>query len=159
MVKGENNRVYVNLRKWFWLLAPELAEAEIIAPPPLAKPMLYTEGKTDWKHLKTAFASLKKMGMFPQLDIEFLEYGDDTPMGDGELLKMCNSLWKLPHNSQPQILIFDRDKPDIVNQVTGKDKPYKSWGNNVFSFAIPIPAHRIDTGDVCIEFYYQEQRH
>lgn len=157
MVKGENNRVYVNLLKWFWLLAPELAKAEIIAPPPLAKPMLYTEGKTDWKHLKTAFFSLKKMGMFTQLDIQFLEYGDETPMGDGELLKMCNILCKLPQNTQPQILIFDRDKPEIVNQVTTKDKPYKSWGNNVFSFAIPIPAHRIDTGDVCIEFYYQDK--
>ncbi len=156
MVKGENNRVYLNLVKWFWKLAPELAKPEIIAPPLLAKPMIYTEGKTDWKHLKTAFSALKKLGMFLQLDVQFLEYGDETPMGDSELLKMCQAGSKMPHET-PQIFIFDRDKPDIVRQVTDSNNSYKSWGNNVFSFAIPVPAHRTDLGDVCIEFYYQDK--
>ncbi|GAB4577767.1 MAG: hypothetical protein Fur0022_04990 [Anaerolineales bacterium] len=156
MVKGENNRVYLNLVKWFWKLAPELAKPEIVAPSPLAKPMIYTEGKTDWKHLKVAFAALKKLGLFGQLDIQFLEYGDETPMGDGELLKMCQAGSKMPHDT-PQIFIFDRDKPDIVKQVTDTDKTYKVWGNNVFSLAIPVPAHRKDVGDVCIEFYYQDK--
>src|SRR5687768_16375826 len=89
MVKGENNRVYVNLVNWFWSLAPELADTKKVTHPPLPKPTIYTEGKTDWKHLKTAFTSLKKSGMFPQLDVQFHEYGDETSMGDGELLKMC----------------------------------------------------------------------
>lgn len=156
MVRGENNRIYLNLVKWFWKLAPELAKPEVIAPPPLAKPMIYTEGKTDWKHLKTAFSSLKKMGMFMQLDVQFLEYGNETPMGDGELLKMCQTWSKMPHET-PQIFVFDRDKPDLVKQVTDSAKPFKSWGNNVFSFAIPVPTHRIGLGDVCIEFYYQDK--
>jgi RNA-directed DNA polymerase len=156
MVKGENNRVYLNLVKWFWKLAPELAKPEIVTPSPLAKPMIYTEGKTDWKHLKVAFAALKKMGLFGQLDVQFLEYGDETPMGNGELLKMCQAVSKIPHET-PQIFIFDRDKPDIVKQVTDTDKTYKIWGNNVFSFAIPVPAHRKDVSDVCIEFYYQDK--
>jgi RNA-directed DNA polymerase len=156
MVKGENNRVYLNLLKWFWKLAPELAKPEILAPLPLAKPMIYTEGKTDWKHLKVAFSALKKMGLFGQLDVQFLEYGDETPMGDGELLKMCQSGSKMPHE-MPQIFIFDRDKPDIVRQVIDTNKPYKTWGNNVFSFAIPVPAHRVDISDICIEFYYQDK--
>lgn len=125
MVKGENNRVYLNLLKWLWRLAPELAKPEEITPPPLPKPIIYTEGKTDWKHLKTAFAALKNLGMFPELDVQFLEYGDETPMGDGELYKMCGTFCKRA-NPQPQILIFDRDKPDVVNHVMDKDKPYKN---------------------------------
>lgn len=156
MVKGENNRVYLNLLKWLWRLAPELAKPEEITPPPLPKPIIYTEGKTDWKHLKTAFTALKNMGMFTELDVQFFEYGDETPMGDGELYKMCGTYCKRA-NSQPQIFIFDRDKPEVVNHVVDKDKPHKNWGNNVFSLAIPIPAHRADTGDVCIELYYQDK--
>jgi RNA-directed DNA polymerase len=156
MIKGENNRVYVNLLKWFWLLAPELAKPEIVSPPPFPKPTIYTEGKTDWKHLKTAYSFLKKMGMFVGMDIQFFEYGDETQMGDGELIKMCNAFCKVA-NQQPAIFIFDRDKLDIVNQVLEKDKPYKSWGNNVFSLAIPVPAHRADVQDVCIELYYQDK--
>lgn len=156
MVKGENNRVYLNLVKWLWRLDPELAQPEITTLPPLPMPIIYTEGKTDWKHLKTAFASLKKLGMFQGLDIQFLEYGDETQMGHGELQKMCSTYCKR-HNEQPNIFVFDRDVPAILGDVMEKDKPYKKWGNNVFSFAIPIPAHRRDTGDVCIEFYYQDK--
>jgi len=156
MIKGENNRVYVNLVKWFWRLAPELAEEEVVTPDLLPTPKIYTEGKTDWKHLKTAFTSLKKMGMFAGLDVQFFEYGDELPMGDGELLKMCSQLCKIAH-PQTNIFIFDRDKLEIVNHVTEKDKPYKNWGNNVFSFAIPIPAHRADTEEVYIELYYQDK--
>ena len=156
MVKGENNRVYVNLLKWFWQLAPELAKVEIVAPPPLPKPIIYTEGKTDWKHLKMAFASLKSLGMFRELDVQFDEYDDQTQMGHGELLKMCSTYCKR-QNSQPNIFIFDRDVPSVLNDVMEKDKNYKKWGNNVFSFAIPVPAHRANTTDVCIELYYQDK--
>lgn len=156
MVKGENNRVYVNLAKWFWRLAPEFAKAEIITPLPLPKPIIYTEGKTDWKHLKAAFFALKNMGMFQELDVQFYEYGDEIQMGHGELLKMCSAYCKR-ENSQPNIFIFDRDVPSVVNDVMEKDKSYKNWRNNVYSFAVPIPAHRTNTTDVCIELYYQDK--
>jgi RNA-directed DNA polymerase len=44
-----------------------------------------------------------------------------------------------------------------VRQVTASDKGYKSWGNNVFSFAIPLPEHRQpELQQACIELYYKE---
>ena len=156
MVKGENNRVYVNLAKWFWQLAPEFAQSEVLTPLNLPKPIIFTEGKTDWKHLKVAFTSLKKMGMFTELDVQFHEFGDDVQMGHGELLKMCKAYCKR-ENRQPNIFIFDRDVPAVVNEVMEKDKDYKNWDNNVFSLAVPIPAHRTNTTDVCIELYYQDK--
>jgi RNA-directed DNA polymerase len=156
MVKGEDHRVYLNLAKWFGRLAPEFAKVESPTMPSLPIPVIYTEGKTDWKHLKIAFAQLKSKGLFLDLDIKLWEYGDETQMGDGELFKMCGAFCKR-ENEKPNIFIFDRDKSQIVNDVMEKDKPYKAWGNNVFSFAIPIPTHRVDTKDVCIELYYPDK--
>jgi len=156
MVKGESNRVYLNLLMWFWQLAPELAKAEILAPKSLPKPIIYTEGKTDYKHLKVAFATLKKMEMYKELNVQYEEYDDQIQMGFSELLKMCN-VYSKRSNSQPTILIFDRDVKSILNDVEDNEKGYKKWGNNVFSFAIPVPAHRENDNGVCIELYYQDK--
>jgi RNA-directed DNA polymerase len=156
MIKGESNRVYVNLLQQFWLLAPELATAKVPVPAPLPRPKIYTEGKTDWKHLKKAFTSLRDSGMFGQLELEFFEFGDETPMGDAELLKMCSAFCKQP-NPQIVVAVFDRDNQKMVNDVSEQKQGYKTWGNNVFSFAIPVPAHRAETPDVSIELYYQDK--
>jgi DNA segregation ATPase FtsK/SpoIIIE-like protein len=120
------------------------------------KPLVITEGKTDWKHLKAALRRLKLAGRFSQLDIEFWEYGDDTQMGDTELLKLCKSYHKLP-NSRKIFFIFDRDNPSIMRQVSDDEIGYVDWGNNAFSFVIPLPAHRQQQPEVCIEFYYLDE--
>jgi hypothetical protein len=52
--------------------------------------------------------------------------------------------------------VFDRDKEELVNKVEEGTKGYKAWGNNVYSFAIPIPAHRTSEPGVCIELYYTD---
>ena len=112
------------------------------------------EGKTDWKHLKAALTKLQDSGCFSNLDIEFDEY-EDVDMGDSKLLKKCAQLSETDQ-AQPVICIFDRDKPKIVKKVSGESRPYKSWGNRVFSFALPVPQHRQSTpDDVCIELYYR----
>lgn len=39
-----------------------------------------------------------------------------------------------------------------------ENKPYyRNWGNNVFSFVLPVPPHRNDTPCVCIEHYYTDE--
>ncbi len=96
------------------------------------------------------------MGRYPELEIQFNEFGDETQMGDSELLFMCRSFSKRK-NEEPIILIFDRDNQNILKDVTEKDIDFKNWGNNVFSFAIPIPAHRSNTPDICIELYYLDK--
>lgn len=118
----------------------------------LEKPMIITEGKTDWKHLKNALKKLKLTGEYQHLNIDFLEY--DSDMGDSELLSMCKHFSHLPQKNKI-ICIFDRDVSEIIRKVEdGND--FKDWGNNVYSFCIPIPSHRINYKKISIEFYYQD---
>lgn len=158
MVRGRSNPMYLRYREQLWGLIPELARERPVEPVAfdLPVPLIITEGKTDWKHLKTALARLKEEGLFQDLELDFLEFGDDSPMGDAGLLKTCESYSKLAQ-SKPIICVFDRDNPKVISVVSGNDKDYKDWGNNVFSFAIPIPEHRLDTSDICIELYYQDK--
>lgn len=117
--------------------------------------LIVTEGKTDWKHLKAALRKLQADGMYRALRIEFQEYEDDTPMGSPELKKLCEQYSKLA-NDRKTICVFDRDEPKILTHVSGKDEPYKDWGNNVYSFAIPLVQHRPGLPDICIELYYRD---
>jgi hypothetical protein len=110
--------------------------------------IIWTEGKTDWQHLKRAFQLLGVGGR-----IAFAESGSVS--GDDQLLKQCRAL-ALAAQPRPNIFVFDRDKAEIVHNVEDPDRGYKAWGNNVFSLAIPIPTHRRDQPAVCIEFYYTD---
>jgi hypothetical protein len=111
--------------------------------------IIWTEGKTDWLHFQRAHTSLK---------IKYdLSCGgpESAEMGDDKLLKQCRAL-ALVQQARPTIFIFDRDKPEIVSQVVDEGLGYKPWGNNVFSLAIPLPAHRTDAGAACMELYYRD---
>jgi DNA modification methylase len=128
--------------------------AELNIEKPKLIPLVITEGKTDWKHLKAALARLKAARYYEaDYDIKFLET-EELARGDTVLLQMCRSLSIAPQ-SRPTIFIFDRDNPPTVEQASDPTEEFKDWGNNVFSFALPIPSHRVETPDICIEFYYQ----
>jgi DNA modification methylase len=118
-------------------------------------PLIITGGKTDWKHMKAAFAKLRSQGHLVDFDVEFLEYEDEIPMGDGALRNLCKHLSKL-RRPRKIVCIFDRDKEEIVKNVIGEAKEYKHWGNQVYSFAIPIPKHRTESEGICIELYYRD---
>jgi hypothetical protein len=113
-----------------------------------------TEGPTDWKHLKAGLTRLQQGGMFVNLQVEFQENEQD--MGDKELLNTCRGLSRVPH-SVTTICIFDRDVSSTLQHVIEVPKDYKSWGNLVYSVALPIPDHRRETPDICIEFYYRNE--
>jgi ATP-dependent DNA helicase RecQ len=115
---------------------------------------IWTEGRTDWKHLKAAFKRLKATGQFASLEIQFQE-GDDE-MGDKELLNSCRAYSRDTH-ATPIIFIFDRDVPDTLSKIKDTERDYKDWGNRVYSVALPVPTHRQTTSDISIEFYYQDQ--
>lgn len=117
-------------------------------------PLIITEGKTDWKHLKNAITKFTEQNKFTDLKFKFLEFDDDTTVtGDSDLRKICNSLSKIPKD-KPVICIFDRDIPETIKTMHDDFKGFKAWGNNTFSFCIPIPAHRTDYRYVTIESYY-----
>ena len=127
------------------------------------KPLLITEGPTDWKHIKAAFSYLKSAKeKFANLDFELFEYSEadqsDTKqkcrMGNSELLKMCEACSRVNYG---RILIFlaDNDDQRYIKDFENNGKP-KAWGNSVFSLCLPVPAHRSKTPEICIEHLYQD---
>ncbi len=113
------------------------------------KPLIITEGKTDWKHLKKA---LEKLSVdYANLDIEFLEYDESTKMGDTILYRMVDEFKKIPNNRKI-ICVFDRDNENILKN-HGSDE-FIPHGNEVFSFCIPKIDEDLDK--ISIEFYYSE---
>ncbi|MGE8366025.1 AAA family ATPase [Cupriavidus sp.] len=120
------------------------------------RPLLITEGKTDWKHLKAALLRLKASAEFADLDVEFLEFEDDVDMGDAKLAQMCEYLAHVP---QPRklIFVFDRDVPTIVAKMAGQAADgFKRWNDSVISMCIPVPQHRRDYRNISIEFFYSD---
>ena len=115
-------------------------------------PHIYTEGHTDWRHIKHAFSSLKL-----QSDCKWVicEYDHKVNIGDKELLSMCR-LFSKDFNTHPKIMIFDRDNCDILSQIEENTKGFRDWGNRVYSFAIPVPVHRQGTPKISIEHYYSD---
>lgn len=75
-------------------------------------------------------------------------------MGDSALLTLCETLSKF-NNGRIIIFIFDHDKEEVVNEVMNGNN-YKNWGNNVYSFAIPVPESRQKTPLISIEHYYSD---
>jgi len=160
MVKGKESPTYIFYRNKLAKLIPEqLSELDfnqIIekSGDKKATATIFTEGKTDWMHLKAALISLKSTGVFDDLNIRFHE--DESDMGDDALLKMC-SYYSKTKQDQTCIFIFDRDKQSVVEKVNGKENEYKNWGNNVYSFAIPVPKHRCANPEISLEFYYTDK--
>lgn len=112
--------------------------------------LIFTEGKTDWKHLKKALNRFQKKGEYLNLNIKFEEY-EKTEMGDAELDTMVRAYSKKKQKTK-HIFIFDRDNKKIVNKY-GKDE-LNNHGNNVYSLCIPSIIDELD--EICIEFYYKE---
>lgn len=80
----------------------------------LTTPLIVTEGKTDWKHIKNAKCILKN-----QDEYKFFETIDD--MGDEELFIMLKEQAKIDtHNKR--IFIFDNDNEKILKKVTEERK-------------------------------------
>ena len=134
------------------------------------RPLIITEGATDWKHMKAAYNRLvadpRCSEWLSGLDFTFLEYEpENSPlencyklsMSGSQLKTMCEQ-YSLMQQPQKMIFIADADLKDVRNALGGKDKPYKSWGNNVYSLILPLPEHRADTPDICIEHYYSDDQ-
>lgn len=135
--------------------------------PTEGKPLIITEGSTDWKHIKTAFAVLSKDSqyndLFTDLEFEFLEYepknsgtdGLKLEMGDVALCSLCENAAKLPH-TRKYIFVADCDVKATNDKLGNKGKEYKYWGNNTYSLILPIPQNRQNTPGICIEHYYSD---
>lgn len=133
----------------------------------VGKTLIVTEGATDWRHLKAAlhyFQIHQSEYNYCDLDIEFLEYNPKNSekkglprldMSCSHLVTMCKDFAKV---EQPRKIIFiaDADNKDTIRELSDNEKEYKSWGNNVYSMVLPVPKHRDDTPNICIEHYYSD---
>jgi ABC-type dipeptide/oligopeptide/nickel transport system ATPase component len=129
-----------------------------------SKPLIVTEGKTDWIHIKAAYTYLKTLekhkATFEGLDIDFFEYTSD--MGDTQLCSLCDGTAKIKRDN---IVIFigDADKPETTKKLSDfttsaeAKKQYKIHSEKVYSFVIPVPDSRVATPLVCIEHFYTDE--
>ncbi len=137
----------------------------------ISKPLIVTEGKTDWIHLKAAYTHLrtveKHKSLFDAMDIEFLEY--TAEMGDAQLCSLCKSTAKVKRDNTV-IFIADADKPtatkDLAALPTNQDstesvKRYRfhsgETASKTYSFVLPIPHHREQTPLISIEHFYSDE--
>lgn len=158
MVKGKHNPVYLGLLREFARLAPEYTKVESVeikTSLSVTKPFIYTEGKTDRKHLLAALRYFKSQGLFPNLEFEFPQGDDDDgDKGDILLLQKMKVMETQPEpHTRPHIFMFDRDNAQIIKDIKASDE-FTTLKNNVYSLVIPIPKHRENMKEVCIEFYY-----
>ena len=134
------------------------------------KTLVITEGQTDWRHMKAALKKLKEVNPndYKNFDIDFLEYNSknsekgeksdkliELEINNKQIVEMCRYYSKILQNHK-MIFIADADDLETSRHIEGKDKHFKSWGNNVYSFVLPVPEHRKDTPNISIEHYYTD---
>ena len=113
-----------------------------------SKPLIITEGKTDWKHIKAAMKALK----IEDLDIEFHEYEDG--FGDKSLMSLLQYYSRIPQ-SRKIVCVFDRDNLSEKDFTALAAQEYVEYTNNVYAFAIPA-VNTDEYGDkISIEHYYK----
>lgn len=115
-----------------------------------SKPLIVTEGKTDWMHLKAALNALSNC--YPMLHdaVEFYEY-EDIEMGDTKLKQTLENLKDIPQ-SRKIIGVFDRDNKVITKDYA--DREFNILGNNVYALCIPAIDDTLDA--ISTEYYYLE---
>lgn len=114
-------------------------------------PMVITEGKTDWKHLKSA---MKALGI-SDLNIEFYEY--EETMGDIALMQLLEQFSIIAPNRKI-IGIFDRDNEVICSKINGTGKSYIQLSPNIYALSIPVANEVLYGPYTSIEHYYKKEQ-
>lgn len=152
-VKGWNSSVYRSLAARLQRLDPTFRPTVKAPPPTLFR--VFAEGVTDYTHVSSALKAFQVNQEFLDLDL-ILEVGADDKGGHDPLFKTCEALTRAPQNP-PVVCMFDRDVDQILPKVTTPGSVFRAWGNNVFSLALPHPAHRPASEPLCIEMLYTDE--
>ena len=158
MVRGQQDRIYLRYLYEYAVLDPDYEPPPLFEAPPdddLVHVTVFTEGKTDWRHLTAALNGLQEAGHFGNLAVQFNQRDDD--MGGPELVRMCRNYSMAPEDYLvPLVFIFDRDDHNVLQDAHLKEDDFHDWGRNVYSVALPVPEHRTDTPEICIELLYDD---
>lgn len=115
------------------------------------RPIVITEGKTDYRHIRNAIKVLGKT----DVDIDFYEVPDGW--GDSKLQSMLENLSKIKQRNIV-IGIFDRDTKKYLDYFDVDHQKYKSFENsNVYAFAIPLVNKDVYGESISIEHYYRKE--
>jgi predicted ATP-binding protein involved in virulence len=115
--------------------------------------IVITEGKTDPIYLKVA---KDKLGVLKDKKIKFIglktkdanKYQDE---GWSALNKLADAMTVVPQNI-PVVLLYDRDV--LIKEML--ENKYVEFSENIYKMCIPIPSHRSDSKDLCIEHYFKD---
>ncbi|SDP39991.1 AAA family ATPase [Selenomonas ruminantium] len=113
----------------------------------ISKPLIITEGKTDWKHIAHALKVFQLRGEFSDLDVEFLKYEDE--LGDSRLKTLLENLAKIKQ-SHKIIGVFDSDTAIGKKYIDTFD-----FCNNVYGCCIK-DVHGYNCG-ISIELLYKRE--
>ncbi len=156
MIRGKDDFIYKKLYQRIKVLNPDVKLSVIQKESELIDlPIIFGEGKTDWKHLKAALDYFHLNGKYLDINFTFKMYEDGMQMNNSELLKICQSTPKTNLHKNKILCVFDRDTNEINKSVCDGNLNYKNWGNNVYSILLPIPKHRVFE-KICIEHYYND---
>lgn len=156
MIRGKDDFIYKKLYQRIKQLCPNVKLSIIQKASDLSEnPIIYGEGKTDWKHLKSALDYYHSKGEYIDLQLSFENYKDGLEMNNTELMKICEGLSKTNFHQTKIICLFDRDDKSINKKACENGNLYKHWGHNVYSALLPIPNHR-KFDEICIEHYYND---
>jgi len=156
-VRGKDDTIYQNLYKRIKKLHPKVKLSIVLRARDNSDfPILYGEGKTDWKHLKAALHYFQRNNEFKDFIVQFHTYEDGLEINNNELLKICEATSRTKFHTSKVICLFDRDNKGINKKTVEIGKDYKCWGNNVYSVLLPIPLHR-NFEEICIEHYYLDE--
>lgn len=114
-------------------------------------PLLITEGKTDWKHLKSAMRALA----ISDLNVDFYEY--DYTMGDTNLMNLLKQ-FAITAPNRKIIGVFDRDNEIICDQIHEFGKTYKQLSKNIYAISIPTANEEVYGPYTSIEHYYPKMQ-
>ena len=115
--------------------------------------IVITEGKTDPIYLKVY---KEKLGVLKDKKIKFIglktkdanKYQDE---GWSALNKLADALTVVPQKT-PVVLMYDRDV--LIKEML--ENKYIEFSENIYKMCIPVPSHRNDSKDLCIEHYFKD---
>lgn len=117
-------------------------------------PLVVTEGKTDWRHLKFALERFHSRGEFLDLSVSFFETYED--MGSSTLNTCFKALEKMGSRN-PTVFLFDRDENKYVSEYANCEGHAKVVGEkSVAAICLLVPDHRHDFPQICIEHLYRD---
>ena len=115
--------------------------------------IVITEGKTDPIYLNKA---LEKTNRYQNKKIKII--GLKTPdtnkfqdEGWSALNKLADALTVVPP-TVPVIFMYDRDV--CIDELLKNE--FIKYSNNIYKMSIPVPSHRYDSKDLCIEHYFKD---